>query len=153
MFEIRDQEAAGDAVKRLAKELSGGESWPFRMVFHGSPFRLELAYQASRVSSTGVRYEYDIGGFTLMEQPNCCGALLSTRTWVHTDWQRMGMASEMMKLKLGIAEAFGYSVILATVRLDNEGELHILNKFGWKQISEFLNRRTGNKVGFFVKNI
>ena len=93
-------------------------------------------------------------GFTLMEQPNCCGVLISTKTYVEKDFQGSGMAQAMMPLKEAIAKQFGYSCLSATVNISgNPKEAHILEKCGWTKGFEFVNARTKNTVAFYQKKI
>lgn len=96
----------------------------------------------------------DIAGFTLVEQVNCCGLLISTKTFVNIGYGKMGIAQEMMPLKEAIAKEFGYSSMMATVNMTgNPAEVHILEKFGWSCVNSFVNSRTKNTVGIFTKNL
>lgn len=92
--------------------------------------------------------------FTLVEQPNCCGVLVSTKTSVQKAYQGHGLAQQLMPLKEAIAREWGYSTLAATVNMTgNPAEVHILVKFGWVKGYQFLNARTGNQVGFFFKEL
>ena len=93
-------------------------------------------------------------GFTLIEQVNCCGVLVSTKTFVAQKHQNQKIAQAMMPLKEAIAKQFGYSALAATVNMTgNPAEVHILRKCGWELKYEFRNARTGNQVGFFFKGV
>ena len=52
-----------------------------------------------------------------------------------------------------IARRLGYSLLQATVVSTNEAEIHILEKFGWKRGASFTNRRTGNDVIVYFKDL
>jgi hypothetical protein len=93
-----------------------------------------------------------MAGFTLIEQVNCCGMLVSTRTFVLSKFQGEGCAQEMMELKDALAKEFGYSALLATVDVgNNPAEVHILEKCGWSKVKEFINKRTKPTLGVFIK--
>ena len=98
--------------------------------------------------------ENEYAQFTLVEQVNCCGILVSTDTFVTKGLQGNGYAQEMMKLKEALAKEFGYSLLLATVDINNNpAEVHILEKFGWSRDKEFINQRTKHTLGIFSKDI
>ncbi len=95
-----------------------------------------------------------IAGFTLKEMINCCGALVSTQTYVLSSHQKRGIAQSMMPIKEALAKEFGYSMLMATVNMtDNKAECHILEKFGWTKVDEFKNSRTKHQVGLFTKKL
>lgn len=97
---------------------------------------------------------YGLAGFTLVEQKNCCGILVSTSTYVNKNLQGQGYAQEMMKLKIALAKEFGYSLLLATVDIKNSlAEVHILEKFGWTKDKEFVNSRTKHTLGIYTLDI
>ena len=112
------------------------DSYPFTLVF-------TLRYKKE-----------DIAGFTLIQQKNCCGILISTRTFVRENHSNRGIAQDMMPLKFALAKEFGYSLILATVNMSgNPSEAHILEKYGWKLGESFVNARTKNTIGVFTRVI
>jgi len=98
-------------------------------------------------------YGKHIAGFQLIQQPNCCGILISTQTYVIEEKRGQGIAQELMKLKIALAREFNYPCMLATARLDNEVEIHILEKFGWERGHEFLNNRTDNQLAIYTLDI
>lgn len=105
------------------------------------------------VSFRTTDYPWDICGFTLREQTNCCGVMVSTSTWVGGNHRGKGLAQKMMPLKELIASYEGYSALVATVQSENKPEMHILQKFGWVKGYEFLNARTGNMISFMFKKL
>lgn len=118
-------------------------------------FRVQLdTYPTFKLEFTLRDFNKDIAGFTLVQQVNCCGILVSTRTWVGKDWQGNGTAQSMMPLKEALAKEFGYGMLLATVNMSgNPAEVHILEKFGWKLGDSFTNPRTTNEVGVYTKDL
>ncbi len=100
------------------------------------------------------RHPRNICGFQLVEQKNCCGVMVSTNTYVTYSERNRGLAQLMMPMKDAIAKLFGYSALCATVNESgNPTEVHILLKNGWTKTFGFLNKRTGNNVGFYCKSL
>lgn len=117
-------------------------------------FGFEIVKNPFRVTFWVLDNERRIAGFTLVQQINCCGLLISTKTWVEKEFQGRGIAQEMMILKEELAKGFGFSSIMATVNITgNPAESHILEKFNWTCVNKFKNSRTGNTVGIYIKNL
>ena len=118
-------------------------------------FRIQLdTYPTFNLEFVLRDFNKGVAGFTLVQQINCCGILVSTRTWVTEKWQGQGTAQTMMPLKEALAVEFGYGMLLATVNITgNPAEVHILEKFGWKLGDSFINPRTRNEVGIYTKDL
>ena len=118
-------------------------------------FRIQLdTYPTFKLEFALRDRNRDNAGFTLIQQVNCCGILVSTRTWVGKDYQGNGVAQSMMPLKEALAREFGYGMLLATVNMSgNPAEVHILDKFGWQLGDSFTNPRTLNVVGVYTKDL
>jgi len=141
-YELKSPTEAAKAIKTLC---GNGISNDIRVRVRALPLLITVSF---------IENDKTFAEFTLVEQVNCCGAMVSTRTWVMQSHAGRGIAQAMMPLKEAIAKEFGYSTLAATVNMSgNPKEVHILNKQGWSKGHEFLNKRTGNTVGFFFKNI
>lgn len=139
-YVIGNPDVAAKVIKNLNLALNCITN-DIRVRVRKSPALIEVAW---------TEFQKEVAGFTLMEQPNCCGILISTKTFVHKDYQRHGIGTAMMQLKIAIAIEFGYSLLLATVnKTGNPTEVHILEKSGWKCLYEFRNSRTKNIVGIY----
>lgn len=137
-----DGKETATAVKVLTSRM--GENWINHFILEvsrSSPFKVRLDI---------LEGERRVAGFQLIEQINCCGVLVSTRTYVNKFIKDEGYAQEMMELKIALAKEFGYSAMLATVVMKNEAEVHILEKFGWKCGETFINTRSKNELGIFT---
>ncbi len=148
-FYLDDIQTAITAIRKVANEAQGYQVYQFSgmgVTLNTLPrFEVQVRFLSDRT---------DVAGFTLVEQVNCCGALVSTKTYVHRDWKGKGIAQFMQPIKLEIAKMFGYSSLAATVNMTgNPAEVHILEKCGWVKGFEFKNSRTGNQVGFFFKEV
>lgn len=145
-FYCKDENVA-KTVAETIKQLGNPEVMAngFRVQLDHFPFALEF---------WGRDGKQDICHFKLVEQPNCCGIVVSTDTWVRKEYRSSGIAQSMMYLKEALAKVYGYSCMIATVNLtDNAVEEHILTKFGWKKMDEFINSRTNHLVGIFTKRL
>lgn len=138
---IRDQNAAVAAIRAITVNLTSD----VRIELHSNPFSVQIDFLDSQTHRR-------MAGFTLVQQTNCCGILVSTQTYVEKEYRGQHMAQDMMPLKAAIARHFGYSMMMATVNISgNPAEAHILEKDGWRQVQEFVNSRTTNRVGVFTK--
>lgn len=117
----------------------------FSVEFNRSPFTIKFTLKEEGK---------DVAGFTLIEMVNCCGILVSTKTFVRESHRKRGIAQGMMYIKEELARTFGYSSMMATVNITgNPAEVHILEKMGWTNVNQFKNSRTKNTVGVFTKNL
>jgi GNAT superfamily N-acetyltransferase len=147
-----NKEEISKAISSLVKVME----WDFKLHVQQIPLEIKVEFLdpykregVYRTSSNKL-----IAGFTLAEQKNCCGILVSTRTFVSKEYQGQGIAQEMMPIKETIARELNYSLIFATVNMTgNPAEVHILEKFGWKLKDKFINSKTTNEVGIFTKNL
>lgn len=87
-----------------------------------------------------------IASFQLSQVPTCCGLCLSSATYVHATFMKKGIGTLLMELKEKIAWDARYSVIMGTLTTNMEAERKIWKKFGWKEMSSWTNRRSGNTV-------
>jgi len=139
---------AADIVQTAKGVMSLIQDWPYGVDIHAerSPrFLLRMAFRDKQ----GVASE-----FTLTEQVNCCGILISTNTSVRSDLRGRGIGTELQALKLALAKEFGYSMLMCTVNMTgNPGQVSILEKNGWSRVAAFNNGRTKNDVGIFTKPV
>ena len=91
--------------------------------------------------------------FSMSEFPGCCGIVISHNTTVYKKYEGKGINTFLQEIKEDIAVSNGYSKMLATVVSTNEAEIHILEKAGWRKALEFVNKRTGNTVLTYLKDI
>lgn len=145
-FDAGDATVIAARIKALAHTSYLVVSTDMQVRVRKYPFLVHVLW---RTTDGNVKAE-----FTLLEQPNCCGVLISTKTSVAKEYQGKNIAQNMMLLKEAIAKEFGYSCLSATVNATgNPAECHILEKFGWKGGHEFINKRTKNVVRFYQKTL
>src|SRR3990172_12791474 len=112
------------ATKMLADQITweGG----FTLTYT-KPFMLALT--ATACDKTKVAQ------FTLSQLPGCCGIAVSTETYVDPNFRRQGLGTMLLQVKEALAREFGFSLLLATVKLSNEAEIACLTKAEWRQES------------------
>jgi len=95
--------------------------------------------------------------FSLLTFPNNQAILISTNTQVAGNLRNRGIAQKLQEVKFEIAKKLECSLILCTVESSNIVEQHILEKFGWKEISTFKSRSFDlseiNEDKLYIKSI
>lgn len=91
--------------------------------------------------------------YTLAPMPGCCGIVVSTGAWIHPFFQGKGLGDYFHKERVNLMKDLGYSCGMCTVTSENKTQIHILEKNNWKQVHSFENKRTGNIVQIWVKDL
>jgi GNAT superfamily N-acetyltransferase len=153
-YVIDDPNKVANAIRALATAGEGDYRNGHPVVLVGDAIKVYVQTSSFEVTVEFFERHALVAQFTLIEQPNCCGALVSTRTYVSAEYRGQGVAQKMMTLKEAIAKSFGYSSLVATVNMtDNLAEVHILEKSGWELGHTFTNKRTDHVVGYYFKNL
>jgi GNAT superfamily N-acetyltransferase len=91
--------------------------------------------------------------FILRKYPGNSNILVSYYMMVYPAFRKRGIAKFLQEIKVQIAKDLKCNKLMTTVVDNNEAEINLLNKCGWVKEISFLNRRTGNTVLIFTKNI
>lgn len=94
-----------------------------------------------------------IATFELHPMINCCGICVSTKAFVYPKFRNKGLGRLLNSIRIDIARKEGYSLLLCTDIEDNTNQRKILKANGWRDLTSFVNRRTGNKVYISVINL
>jgi len=106
-----------------------------------------------RFSITDETTGYTICDFFLSTFPGCCGIMISHNTYVDPIYRKKGISKILQTLKEEIAIETGFSLLLA-VDLENSISKDFLPKFKWYEIGKrFKNKRSGNELLLFAKNV
>jgi len=81
----------------------------------------------------------------------CCGACISTASYVYDKYRNRGIGSIMNRVRAEVAREFGYTVMICTDVIDNYPQQQVLKKNGWVHIASFVNNRTGHDIGIHIK--
>lgn len=94
-----------------------------------------------------------VARFEMIPMINCCGIVVSTRAYVAPAFEGKGLGTLLNSLRIDMARAEGYGVILCTDVTSNEKQRKILAKNGWRDIHRFVNPRTKNLIAISVVNL
>jgi hypothetical protein len=90
-----------------------------------------------------------IVSFSMSFLYGCRGVLISHGMEVTPIWRGKGIATRIQPLKERIAKDLRASLLLATVRADNDAEKAVIKY--WHLVDTFTNERTGNKIEIYTK--
>ena len=78
--------------------------------------------------------------------PGCCGIAISTGALVEYPWRGKGVGTIMSAIRVEIAKAHGFGLLVCTDVAQNASQRRILQKAGWEDLTSFENPNTGNTV-------
>ena len=108
---------------------------------------IELHSLEDQVRISLYRKEEPLCFFAFTAFPNNFTIAVSTSTFVYPRFRNLGVGTALQKVKKKVCKALAIQMLLATVNVTNESEIHILKKHGWK-----IAGRT-NTVYLFAKTI
>lgn len=97
--------------------------------------------------------EYVVGRTYLTQMPGCCGIVISHQTTLKEENRHSGLSDPFRELKNELAKHFGYTLMMATTRVDNIPACSNLFKSKYKVLKTFLNKRTNNYLWLGIKEI
>jgi len=95
-------------------------------------------------NTSGLRQAY----FNLQQLPGCCGVMLFNGLGYTYAFPNPKVFLEFAE---AFAEAEGYTILMATDILGGSIQKNLTE--GWKETFNFVNDRTGNEVGVYVKEL
>jgi len=91
-----------------------------------------------------------VSTFRLLEFPGCCGIALSTGAHVFPNFRNRGIGTILNKLRIEIARASGYTVMICTINNRDGGLMErLLHKNWWEGVFSFVNKRTDNTITMY----
>ena len=114
---------------------------------------IKIWREIERVTESGMKWTCSWVRYALSPFPDCCGLVISHDAWLDKDNRGLGLGTYFHKERLKLMKDLGYSCGICTVLKDNIIERHVLGQNGWKKIHEFKNKRTGNDLEIWVKDI
>jgi hypothetical protein len=91
----------------------------------------------------------NVASFRLSFLPGCKGIIVSHAMLVNPEYRGLGIAKKLQVIKENIIKDLQASAIIATVREDNEVEKKVIKD--WNKLDSFLNKKTSNQVGIYLK--
>jgi hypothetical protein len=154
-------------IRLLTKiEMAAGLNEPLQFLRrnlngHFDPIRADLVHVYPDKMGFGESHPFYIrtsGGifvssWKLVELPGCCGVCVSTEVWIAPNYRGKGINHLCLQLRELIAVYSGYTVLLCTDMITNTAERKTLERAKFKDIYEFTNKRTNNRVAISIKNL
>ena len=100
-----------------------------------------------------MRYSDEFGCWQLDDLPGCSQICVSHSAFVLPDARSKGYGDKYHKQRLQQMKDLHYECAIATVREGNVHQEMILNNNGWDKIHSITSKKTGNKVGIWIRNI
>lgn len=135
--------APEEVVEKLDGALGKGQ-WKIVLSREQEKYRIYL-------QSADDETIYALG--SLVPFPGCCGLVVSCHAHVNHPNGRKGIGTAMNKFRMVYARYLGYGVVIATDQVVNTAQRKILAKNGWKDVYEFTNPRTHNRVAVSVVQV
>lgn len=100
-----------------------------------------------------VGNDTQIGSFSLSPMPGCCGIVVVHGMYLNSLNRGGYLSDSVRKLKVELCKALGYTVMMATTRMDEIPAVGNFFKSKYKFVDTFTNKRTNHLVGIGVKKI
>jgi L-amino acid N-acyltransferase YncA len=100
-----------------------------------------------------MRFANENGYCELNPFPGNSQIVVSNHAFIYPDKRGKGLGRKNHQLRVERATFLGYDYLICTVKGDNEVELNILKKEGFKELDSFLNTNTGNINKIFGKQL
>lgn len=138
----------------VAEKSGGNGKYELRLV-------IKQAGDQEQVIFTDEEKKYNntvIASWELVQMKNCCGACVSTAAEVREKFRGLGIGSLLNQMRVKMAKSDNYGVLFCTAVISSKckaekTQQHILERNGWTLVHSFVNPRSKNKVGMYVKNL
>lgn len=142
-----------ELVEKFKKQLApilGTEEFTFVRLEHKEDYETKLRSGHFHIVVPSNVSDKVAATFALLPMPGCCGICISTGAYVCSDLRGRGLGTILNTIRIEIARYMGYTVLLCTDVESNKAQRAILAKNGWKDIYQFVNKRTKNTVNISV---
>lgn len=96
-----------------------------------------------------MRFHTPYGHYELNPFPGSNQIVISSHAFVKKEFRGNGHGKETASRRIEKARELDYDYMLCTVRADNEPQLKIVRKLGWKELDHFYNTVTECEVILF----
>lgn len=94
-----------------------------------------------------------ITSFSLKDMYNCCGIIVGMDLFVSKPFRNKGLGTIMTKFMEDFSRYYGYGVIQGSDKTNNEHQIKIFQKLGWKEANKFTNPKTNNTLSIYLLNL
>lgn len=103
-------------------------------------------------------FRIDVGetalcSFKMRDMYDCCGIIVASDLYVAEKYRQKGIGTLIMKFVVDFSTYYGYGVIQATDKKENENQVKIFERTGFKKSHEFLNPKTKSKLIMWIYNV
>jgi hypothetical protein len=84
--------------------------------------------------------------FKLYQMPHCCGIIVFCNAEVSPKFRNKRVGTTLNTMRMDIGRNLGYSLAFCTDITANAHQGQLLKTNGWRVLTTFKNRRTGNEV-------
>lgn len=91
-----------------------------------------------------------IARFILQDMVNCSGIIINSDVFVSKLYLNRGLASMINLFCIDFCKYYGYGIIQATDKDMNEYQKKIFIKNGWKNVADFINPKTLNRINVWM---
>lgn len=81
---------------------------------------------------------YPVAKFGMLPLPGCRAICVLHHVEVEPSLRGKGIGKELLRIRLAVAKEIGYKIVMATVRDDNEKEIHLLAANGVMHVLSYL---------------
>lgn len=132
------------------KELAGVEEVTYVVTrnAHG-----QSGVSAFLVKIAGLKIPRVLATFYLAQMHGCCGVCMSFHAHVNREFGNKGLGRLLNNLRIDLARAKGYGILMCTDVDFNTRQRSILKKNGWEDIFSFTNPRTTHLVNISIHRL
>lgn len=106
-----------------------------------------------KIDVTNLDRTNTVVGFQLKDMYNCCGIIVASDLHVSKVYRNRGIGKIITKFIYDFSKYYGYGILQAADKADNQYQVRIFEKFGWKSVSNFVNPKTGNTLSIWLLNL
>lgn len=155
---MSEQDKHKDVVAKFRKQLNvllGHSNWDLVCVSDKVSYseKLPIGKWELVVEPVSPQRRRIVASFQLHPMINCCGICVSTQAMVQADFRNRGIGTLLNSFRIDVARHNGYGLLLCTDVMGNEHQRKVLRANGWKDVHEFVNPRTSNRVAISVINL
>lgn len=95
----------------------------------------------------------EIGYVYFSEMPGCCGVVVVHNMFLFTQYRGSQFSDPVRRVKEKLARELGYSLMIATTRMDQIPAVQNMFKSKYTIATTFCNKRTNNLIGLGFKKV
>lgn len=94
-----------------------------------------------------------IASFQLRDMYHCSGIMIASDLHVHVKYRKLGIGTVLTKFVIDFTKYYGHGIVQANDKVNNEYQVKIFTKLGWKTLATFRNPKTKNEIHIWAYNL